>query len=133
MKTFLILSFTLLTSIGFAQKTVVWKGGTPGKENCWHEARNWSTNSVPDEFSNVIIPDVSSSSFSTPIIYDGTVELNALQMETNTHLSILRKAKLIVYSYSYGLDIEKLQLEGTLILLDELTEEETILANLENK
>jgi hypothetical protein len=27
----------------FAQKTVVWKGGTPGQETNWYCAKNWST------------------------------------------------------------------------------------------
>ena len=64
MKTLIIFLLTLSSSILVAQKSVTWVGGTPGSETSWDEPRNWSDHHVPNEFSNVFIPDVSTSSFS---------------------------------------------------------------------
>jgi len=133
MKTLLIALFTLISTITIAQNQVTWKGGTPGKETSWNEARNWSNNRVPDEFSDVIIPDVSTSTFSTPVIKEGTIELNSIMIESNAQLTIEASAKVIVYGYTEGLINNNLQLKGSLIVLDEYAENETInIAKLEN-
>ncbi len=122
MKTLLIALFTLISTITIAQNTVTWTGGTPGNETSWNEARNWSNNKVPNEFTNVIIPDVSTSTFSNPIIKEGTVELNSILMETRALLTVQASAKLIVYGYAEGLIKDNLELKGSLIVLDEYFE-----------
>ena len=124
MKTLLIAILTLVSTSIFAQHSVVWKGGTPGKENVWNEARNWSNNKVPNEFSDVIIPDVSTSTFSTPIIKDGMIEINSLRIDSNAQLSIETSARLIIYSHAEGLIKENIKNEGTLIVMDELSDVE---------
>ena len=120
MKTLLIAIFTLLTTITFAQQSVTWYGGTPGNETNWHEARNWSNNKVPNEFSDVIIPDVTTSTFSTPIIKNGTIELNSLSIVFNGRLTIESDAKVIVYGYMEGVLEEKVNLKGTLFVMSDL-------------
>ena len=122
MKTLLIALFTMISTITIAQNTVTWKGGTPGKETSWNEAKNWSNNRVPDEFSDVIIPDVSTSTFSTPVIKEGTIELNSIMIESNAQLTVDVSAKVIVYSHTEGLMKDNLQLRGSLIVLDEYAE-----------
>jgi hypothetical protein len=127
MKNLLIAIFTLLTTITFAQQAVTWNGGTPGNETSWDEARNWSNNKVPNEFSDVIIPDVSTSTFSTPVIKNGTFELNSLQIASNGKLTVESSAKMIVYGYSQGIIKENVNLKGTLFVMTDF--ENTSLKN----
>ena len=97
MKTLIIALLTLTTTILTAQKTITWIGGTPGKETQWNEPRNWSNNKVPDEFSDVIIPDVSTTTFSFPIISEDIVEVNSLKIYTGASLKVESNARLLVY------------------------------------
>jgi len=78
-----------------AQKTATWKGGTPGKPTDWNCAANWKEGRVPNEFSQVIIPDVSSSTFSNPVLASGEVEIWSLVIHTGASLRIGKKARLI--------------------------------------
>jgi hypothetical protein len=124
MKKLLIAILTLSATIAFAQQTVTWKGGTPGKETSWNEAKNWSNNKVPNTFSDVIIEDVSTSTFSTPKIKDGIIELNSIHIASNTKLSIEADAKVIVYSYAEGLFKENIDIKGTLMVMGEFEGDE---------
>ena len=90
------LLFGLATTLS-AQNTVVWKGGTPGQENNWNCPKNWSKYKVPDEFSDVVIPDVSSTTHATPVIKSGTFEVNSIQIQSNAQLTIESGARLVVY------------------------------------
>ena len=112
----------MISTITIAQNIVTWKGGTPGKETSWYEAKNWSNNRVPDEFSDVIIPDVSTTTFSTPTIKEGTIELNSIMIESSAQLTVETSAKVIAYGYTEGLVKDNLQLRGSLIVLDEYSE-----------
>lgn len=125
MKTLLIALLTLTTTIITAQNTVTWVGGTPGKETKWHEAKNWSNQRVPNEFSNVIIPDVSTTTFSSPVIAFGEVELNAILVESNAGLTVLKDAQLVIYGDAVGLKNKDVHIKGALIIMDE-TKENTI-------
>lgn len=120
MKTLLIAIFTLFTTITFAQQSVTWYGGTPGSETSWTEGRNWSNNKVPDKFSDVIIPDVTTSTFSTPVIKNGTFELNSLYIVPNGRLTIQSDAKVIVYGYAEGVLKQNVNLKGTLFVMSDL-------------
>lgn len=108
----------LVAGNGYTQRAITWKGGTPGMKNEWYCPQNWSTASVPDEFSDVIIPDVSTSTFASPVIKSGDVEINSLEMHTNATLTIEGKARLVVVSHVEGLTLAKLKGEGKLILED---------------
>ncbi len=94
-----IIFFTAIILISqtalLAQKTATWKGGTPGKPNEWNCAANWKEGRVPNEFSQVIIPDVSSSSFSNPMVTSGEVEVWSIQIHTGASLRIGKNARLI--------------------------------------
>lgn len=99
-----------------SQRVVVWKGGTPGLKNDWNCPQNWSPSSVPDEFSNVYIPDVSTSTLSSPVIRSGKVEINCLYIDSNASLKVEKPAQLIINGTTEYLRWENLYLEGTLLL-----------------
>ncbi|HZV67954.1 MAG TPA: hypothetical protein VFG10_00330 [Saprospiraceae bacterium] len=99
----------------FSQKTITWKGGAPGMKNEWHCAQNWSTSSVPDEFSDVIIPDVSTTSFSFPVLRSGTVEVNSLAIYTNGSLTISKDAVVVVHRNAEGNCENNLYGEGQIL------------------
>jgi hypothetical protein len=122
MKTLLFAALTLISTITFAQQKVTWEGGTPGKETSWNEPRNWSNNNIPDEFSDVIIPNVSTTTFSNPVIKEGQFELNSIVIESNGHLTVDASAKLIIYTHQVDLANQNLTLEGKLFVLDEITD-----------
>ncbi|MBP9120305.1 MAG: hypothetical protein KBF59_05525 [Ignavibacterium sp.] len=60
-----------------AQKLTEWRGGAPGRERDWNCSKNWSTGRVPDEFSDVIIPDCSGRGGFYPVVKD-VVEVNSI-------------------------------------------------------
>ncbi|MGK0391555.1 MAG: hypothetical protein ACI94Y_004322 [Maribacter sp.] len=95
MKTLLIATLSLISTFTFVQ--VTWEGGTPSNEKSWSEPRNWSTSYVPDEFSDVLIPNVSSTTFSNPIIKEGVFEVNTIRIESNANLTIKASAKLMIH------------------------------------
>jgi hypothetical protein len=100
----------------FSQKSITWKGGTPGQKNEWYCAQNWSTHNVPDEFSDVIIPDVSTSSFAFPIIRTGKVEINSLYILFNGSLTIAKNAVMTVLDNAEGCSQGKIHGDGLIIL-----------------
>lgn len=77
-----------------AQKSTTWKGGTPGKPSDWNCASNWSGGRVPNEFSDVTIPNVSSDIY--PVIKNNVEDINALFLMSNTHIKIEKKGALTV-------------------------------------
>lgn len=77
-----------------AQKSTTWKGGTPGKPSDWNCASNWSGGRVPNEFSDVTIPNVSSEIY--PVIKNNVEDINALFLMSNTHIKIEKKGALTV-------------------------------------
>ncbi len=86
-----------------AQKTATWKGGTPGRGSDWNCPKNWKEGRVPNEFSHVIIPDVSSSTFSYPVIESGEVEILSLVCAPTTYVRVRNEARLFVQEPSpYG-------------------------------
>lgn len=86
--------FTFLTNATFAQ--VIWKGGTPGAETQWNEARNWTTNKVPSEFDNVIITDLSSKGNFYPVINTKVQPIAHLNIQGGATLEITTKGELII-------------------------------------
>lgn len=128
MKKILIATFTLFSIGLFAQQAVIWKGGTTGKEVNWNEARNWSNNKVPNKFSDVVNPDVSTITFAAPIIAGGSVELNSIQILSNGRLRVDSSIKMIIYEFAKGIVFDKEDFAGILVLLDE---EDEIYVNLQ--
>lgn len=120
MKYLLSLSLLLLTMTTFTQNFVKWIGGTPGRETAWEEPRNWNTYRVPDHFSNVIIPDVSSSTRVYPRIKGGIiVELNSLLIYTNAQLCLEQEAQLLIYDHQFGLYSQHLDIQGIVVVRPE--------------
>lgn len=86
MKKLLLFIFCLPPVFGFSQKASTWKGNCPGHDCDWHWAANWSTNSSPDEFTDVTIPlDITDSS-NYPHITRSDVEINSLFMSQGAKL-----------------------------------------------
>ncbi len=79
-----------------AQKIATWKGGAPGHATDWNYPANWKEGRVPNEFSYVVIPDVSTSTFSNPVLQGEQVEIWSLQIFSGAKLRIGKSARLIV-------------------------------------
>lgn len=102
-----------------AQRIVEWKGGMPGQETNWNCARNWSTGQVPDIFSDVIIPDVSTTTFAAPVIKSGSFEVNSIELLSNAQLTIGVGAELSVTLSDNGFGNPKgLNVKGMLLTKD---------------
>lgn len=91
----IIALFSLISLSAQAQITAIWKGGTPGKTTDWNCPTNWREGRVPNEFSNVVIPDVSTSTFSFPVIKQGIVEIASIECASNARLTTLGNARVI--------------------------------------
>ncbi len=124
MKTLIIALLTLTSTIITAQSTVTWVGGTPGNETSWDEPKNWSNQLVPNKYSNVYIPAVSTSTFSNPAITNGIIELNSLQIESTAKLTIDKMAKLIVRGNADGIFAGNVNIKGSFIVWDEVSDKE---------
>jgi len=113
----LFLSLLLAGSLSLrAQKIVYWKGGTPGMESNWNCPRNWSTNAVPNAFSNVIIPDVSTRSRVYPVLSHKNAEVNSLALEAGSSLVIEEGACLVVFDSMERFGLNHLEVRGALTL-----------------
>lgn len=78
-----------------AQKTATWKGGAPGRSTDWMCAANWREGRLPNEFSTVIIPDVSTGSQAYPIIRSGEVEVLSVEVQLSAMLTLNAAARLV--------------------------------------
>lgn len=107
-------TFFLFENGAFAQMKNTWKGGTPGRPTDWNCASNWLENRVPNEFSDVFVSDVSTSTFAAPVISSGDFEVNALFVAKDAKLSIEATASLTVLETVKGVDPS--DFEGKLIL-----------------
>lgn len=99
-----------------AQRTFYWEGGTPGRESNWNCPDNWSSNAVPDAFSNVIIPDVSTRSRVYPVLSHKNAEVNSLVLESGSSLAIQEGSCLVVFDSMERFGLNNLDVRGTLTL-----------------
>jgi hypothetical protein len=95
MKTLIIAILTLVSTTLFAQNTVTWKGGTPGKETQWNESKNWSDNQVPDENTNVIIKFMNTGHFAQPVVEE-SVEVGSIELHAGANLTITESGEVLV-------------------------------------
>lgn len=87
MKTYLIIIISLFTFPSFGQIITIWKGNCPGQQHKWECPQNWSTSTVPDKFSDVVIPlDISEESHYPKI--SGNAEINSLHIWPGATLTI---------------------------------------------
>ena len=95
MKPILILLLSLCSLTSFSQVSSTWRGNTPGREKDWNTSSNWSNNSLPDQFTDVIIPVDISVTYSYPVINDD-VEINSLSIWPGACLTI-KNGSLTIY------------------------------------
>ena len=112
----LVLAFSVFQNALSAQITATWKGGAPGRPNDWNCAANWRENRVPDEFSNVVVPEVSTTSFASPVIFSGEVLVNALFLAPNASLTVGKAAQLTVRGHEEDLSDGRVVVKGKLVL-----------------
>ena len=117
----LVLAFSVFQNTVSAQIPAIWKGGTPGRPNDWNCATNWRENRVPDEFSNVVVPEVSTTSFASPVIFSGEALVNALFLAPNASLTVGKKARLTVRGQEEDLPDGQVVVKGKLVLPSETT------------
>ena len=89
------LLFASQTNAFLPKKSATWKGGQPGQPTEWNCAKNWLENRVPNEFSAVVIPDCSTTTFSDPVLKTGEVEVYSLEIHSGAKLLIGKNARLI--------------------------------------
>lgn len=125
----ILLACMVYSTALFSQRTLIWKGGAPGQETQWQCPRNWSGNHIPDEFSDVTIPDVSTSSKAYPVLKD-VAGINSLRVESNAMLTITPEGQLTVYNDIFVLQEERLRIKGELRVLNGGEETEKVMATL---
>ena len=97
---FMLLIVCLLFSISVtAQKINTWKGGKTGHPNAWDCAQNWSLNAVPNEFQDVVIPDVSSGFNQYPVIDDAENVVRSITICSHAQLTIMPSGTLSVMGF----------------------------------
>lgn len=131
MKAILIAALTLIVNLSIAQISVKWIGGTPGKETSWNEPKNWSNYKVPDDFTNVVITDVSSTTFSNPVIPQGIAEVNSIRFESQGSLTVAEQAKLIVFNQLEELNDKGLEIRGFLLMIKDCDDYTNYLSSLD--
>lgn len=87
--------FDLLFNL-FAQKPAVWQGGFSGRPDAWDCPKNWREGRVPDESSDVTIPDVCAASLAQPVIRGEAGAINSLRIESGAGLRIEKLGVLAV-------------------------------------
>ena len=91
--------FVLLAALFFAttiqaQHHTEWVGGFPGQPNNWNCPKNWSTHKVPDSFDDVVIPDLSSTTMSYPIINSEVEPIGSLTIASPASLTLTKNGTL---------------------------------------
>jgi len=119
MRTLLLIIMTFSATIIMGQKSVEWIGGTPGKETCWNEPRNWSDHKVPNEFSNVFIGKTSASVVHFPVISEGLIELNSINLSNQATLKLDASAELIIYDSATGIFSNNFVADGRVVMVEE--------------
>lgn len=97
-----------------AQKTATWKGGAPGRSTDWSCAQNWADSRVPNEFSDVVIPNVSTTSGAQPVIRSNAGSVNSLTLLAGAQLRIEKTGALAVLERMEVLDANSIRNAGTL-------------------
>jgi hypothetical protein len=132
MRTLLTLTFALATFGLFSQETATWKGGTPGNETNWNEARNWSTGQVPNEETHVIIRKTNNGRAAFPEI-NGSAAALWVEIYHGAKLTVASNATLNISgeaAYTEGISLYGGQLENkgmvTLSQLDTELDDQTL-------
>lgn len=103
---------TAYASLG---KINYWQGGQPGQASEWNCAANWSDGRVPDAFSNVVIPDVSTQTNAYPVLKNTETEINSLTLLSGASLTITPDAALSVVTNVEKAGNARLNVRGILV------------------
>ncbi len=75
---------------------------------------------MPDEFSNVVIPDVSTTTLAAPVIKNGQFEVNSILVHSNAKLTIEQDAQLVAYAAQWDCPTgNDLCVKGSLLIINE--------------
>lgn len=94
----IVLLLMNLTTVS-AQKIATWKGGAPGRCSDWACSQNWVEGRIPNEFSDVFIPDVSTKSGCSPVIRTEVESVNSLTLCAGSKLQITKSGSLHVVEF----------------------------------
>lgn len=108
-------AYTQSTFYTHLQNTNYWKGGHPGQPTEWNCAQNWSLSQVPNEFSNVVIPDVSTQTNAYPVLRNTDTEVNSLVLLSGASLTVASDASLSVVTSVEKVGNARLQVRGILV------------------
>lgn len=109
--------FSLLLATNLhAQKCATWKGGTPGRTTDWNCASNWKEGRVPNEFSSVIIPDVSTTTGYHPSIASNVEAISSLQVLPGASLTIAESGALEVLNWTQVSNATQIVIAGYLTI-----------------
>lgn len=129
MRTLIVIVITLISTSALAQYTVTWIGGTPGSEHNWNEPRNWSTGSVPDAYSDVVIEPIDTSLSAYPVL-GHAIELMSIEIQTDAILFMKEGASITLEDYvPYSRDL--VSYGGTLVYPDRTKEEQRLYDEIE--
>lgn len=112
----------LAPTLLYTQQTITWKGGTPGKETVWNEARNWDQHRLPNENDRVIIKLENNGHFAQPVI-KGKAHVAWTEIYVGSSLYVDKTGTLLVdgeHADSEGISIYggELVSDGKIILKD---------------
>ncbi len=117
-----VITFTFLLIVTFANCQTHWVGGTPGSESDWNTSGNWSTGSVPGLHDQVIIASPDSNLPYIPIIDEVVEPIAHLSLLGNVELKVDHGGKLIINGssdFNYGVFNQgRLTVFGELQILD---------------
>ncbi|MDQ3017152.1 MAG: hypothetical protein M3R25_10610 [Bacteroidota bacterium] len=108
----LILSMIIMLSTKLlpGQILSIWIGQTPGSERAWQQPNNWSTQTIPNEFSDVVIRTDETLTNNYPIYPSGLTEINSLHICPGAQLYI-RSGDIVVLdnakSYYHAAQIKR--------------------------
>lgn len=113
-----------LTTVS-AQKIATWKGGAPGRGSDWTCSQNWVEGRTPNEFSDVFIPDVSTTTGCLPVIRQEVESVNSLTLCAGAKLQITKSGSLYVVAFIQMPDPSAIRNNGE-FLLDSVSQSLTV-------
>lgn len=121
MKTRLVCLLALFSAMSLIAQ-VEWRGGFPGQENDWFCAKNWSDNRIPDDFDNVVVPDLSTRGNHFPVVKGKEARVQSLQLQSGAKIRIESGAQLTIMGYGLPggalLNLGAIENHGTLEVIE---------------
>ncbi len=118
LKMLTLIVLCLFVEMIHAQKITEWIGGASGREQDWFCNKNWTTQTVPNEFSTVIIKNRFTNKTFYPKIKCGIAKVWNLEMESSAELFIEKYAELWVMNSIQVKNKKYLHSKGKLLFLN---------------